>query len=503
MAGGIGFEVGLGAARGPAQRATRRSSRRHILVLGDFTGRRNRGTEATTDLERRPVVAVDIDRWDAVLARLSPTLRFDAAWMGPCGAELTFRSLDDFHPDRLLAVMDPFRRLRESRARLSDPALFEREAERLMADSAPVAASVPPGAQDSRPEGTGDLLQRLIGSPAASGPAVTTAGAVDSLIRRLVQPHIRPGPSRSPAPFLAAVDESLAGTMRSVLHDPDFQELEAAWRGLRGLVDALDAGDAVSVHVVDVSRGELLADLAACAGDAAGSAAHRLLARGAHGGADAEPWSLLVGHFSFGADAQDLALLGHLAAVAAHAGAPLLAAAAPSLVGCASLADDADPRRWTIGDAAVARRWNDLRRDPVARWIGLALPRLLLRLPYGADTDAVDSFAFEELTPSSGHEDYLWGNPALACARVLGMAWCADPDATALDGAFEIDDLPAHVREVDGERRLQPCAEVLLPLSAGEEILRRGVMPWLSFGNRNAVRLIGVRSIADPPTPLA
>ena len=499
MAGGIGFEVNLGASRGPVQRATGRSNRRHILVLGDFTGRRNRGVETTEDLERRPVLAVDIDRWDAVLARLSPALRFDAALMGTGDAEVTFRSLDDFHPDRLLATMEPFRRLRESRARLGDPAQFEREAERLMADAAPALR----GVQEPASEGADDLLQRLIGSPAPSGPAVATAGAVDSLIRRLVQPHIRPGPSRSPAPFLAAVDASLSEAMRTVLHDPDFQELEATWRGLRTLVDALDPDEVVSVQLVDVSRGELLADLAACAGDAAASAAHRLLARGCRSGADAEPWSLLVGHFTFGADHHDLDLLEHLGAVASSAGAPLLAAAAPSLVGCASLADGADPRQWAIGDSAVAQRWDGLRRGPVAQWIGLALPRILLRLPYGARTDAIETFAFEELSPSATHEDYLWGNPALACARAIGAAWRSDAAAATVDGPLEIDDLPAHVREVDGERRLQPCAEVLLPLSAGEEILRRGVMPWLSFGNRNAARLLDVRSIADPPAPLA
>lgn len=499
MAGGIGFEVNLGAARGPADRALRRSNRRHILVLGDFTGRRNRGVETTEDLERRPVLSVDIDRWDAVLARLSPALRFGAALAASSSPEVVFRSLDDFHPDRLLAAMEPFRRLRESRARLGDPALFEREADRLMANAAPAS----PGVQEPASEGASDLLQRLIGSPAAADPAAATAGAVDSLIRRLVQPHIRPGPSRSPAPFLAAVDASLSETMRTVLHDPDFQELEATWRGLRDLVDALDPDEAVSVQLVDVSRGELLADLAACAGDATTSAAHRLLARGCGSGADAEPWSLLVGHFTFGADLDDLELLGHLGAIAAHAGAPLLAAAAPSLVGCAGLEDRPDPRQWAIADATVAQRWDDLRRGPAARWIGLLLPRILLRLPYGAGTDAIETFRFEELPPSATHEDCLWGNPALACARAIGAAWRSDATATTVDGPLEIDDLPAHVREVDGERRLQPCAEVLLPLSAGEEILRRGVMPWLSFANRNAVRLIGVRSIADPPAPLA
>ena len=155
-------------------------------------------------------------------------------------------------------------------------------------------------------------------------------------------------------------------------------------------------------------------------------------------------------------------------------------------------------------DAPVAARWSMLRRSAIAPWIGLAMPRVLGRLPYGAKTDAIDGFAFEELAGTNDHDGYLWGNPALACAEVIGRNLIADTnDAETPEIALDVPDLPAHVRDVGGERELKPCAERLLSLHIGEEILKRGLMPMLSFRDRNAARFLRLQSIAEPPAALA
>ena len=122
---------------------------------------------------------------------------------------------------------------------------------------------------------------------------------------------------------------------------------------------------------------------------------------------------------------------------------------------------------------------------------------MLLRLPYGAKSDPVESFAFEEFGAPMRHEDYLWGNPALGCAEVIARALLEEGPGMSIVGPLELDNLPAHVRDQDGERRLQPCAEFALPIRVGEEIARRGMIPLLSFGNRNAVRVTGIRSISS------
>jgi type VI secretion system protein ImpC len=506
MAGRIGFEVKLGSAGAPRDTLLRRSDTMRILVLGDFSGRPEPAAGTPMDLSSRPILPVDVDNFDAVLGRLSPGLALAARVDGSPSIALQFETLDDFHPDHLYASLESFRKLRESRARLFDPLSFEEEASRLMEGLPPASSStdleatpVPP-----RPEDEAGLLQRLIGTPAesASRPAASQS-LVDGLIRRLVQPHIKSGSTRSPAPYVEALDAASTELMRALLHDAGFQAIESAWRGVRRLVESLDLGDTLTLHIVDISKDELLADLVGSGGDPQQSVAHRLLAEASRRGADAQPWSLLVGLYSFGANADDIALLGHLGVIASRAGGPLLAAAEPSLAGCERLDKDTEPRRWTIGDPDVERLWSDLRRSPIAPWLGLALPGILLRLPYGAKTDPIERFAFEEFSAAAGHEAYLWGNPSLACAEVIARAFLADGPNLSIEGPQEIDDLPAHVRDQDGERRLQPCAEFLLPVRVGQELLQRGLIPLLSYGNRNAVRVMGVPSIAEPPGALA
>jgi len=127
---------------------------------------------------------------------------------------------------------------------------------------------------------------------------------------------------------------------------------------------------------------------------------------------------------------------------------------------------------------------------------------VLLRLPYGSATDEVDGFAFEEFTSAREHEWYLWGNPAFVCVRLLAEAFVERGWAMEPGDFLEVGDCPAHAVAEEGETRLQPCAEVILPERAAEEILRRGPMPVLSYPNRNAVRLLRFQSLADPPTPL-
>lgn len=501
----IGFEVNLGASGDTRASARRHDGTMRVLVLGDFSGRRNRRVETATDLATRPIMTLDLDSFAAVFKRMSPGLTLDILGEHAQAVGIGFATLDDFHPDHLYRTLEPFRALRESRARLLDAATFEQEAARVLASSAPAASDVEGGFSPSPPaaENAADLLQRLIGAPTApASRASPPPGFIDGLIRKLVQPHIQQATSRAPGPYVAALDASVASLMRALLSHPDLQSLEAAWRGVRQFVESLAADDRLELCLVDVSKGELLADLAASHGDSGKSALQRLLMDTGLRSADGPAWSLLIGHYRFGATADDIALLAHLGVIASRAGAPLLAEAVPELVGINALRAWSEIRAGSIEDPVVEPRWRELRRSPAARWLGLALPRVLLRLPYGARTDAVESFEFEEFTAAADHDSYLWGNPALACAQVIARSWLEADDDASIDGPHEIQDLPAHVREHNGEKRLQPCAEVVLPLSTGEELLRRGLIPLLSYGNSNAVRVLGLQSISEPTAAL-
>lgn len=506
MPGRISFEIELGASEGTHRPMLRRSDIMRILVLGDFSGRRNRGIETARDVADRRVLSVDLDSFDSVFRAVAPGLSLGPIGMHTSPLHLSFDSLEDFHPDRLYGSLEPFRALRLSRERLLDPATFDAEAARLMESHAQPAGpdqrlpTAAPGAAEDQLS----LLERLIGAP----PVATGAGAparrvVDDLVRRLVEPHIKPGFTRAPDPYVSALDASATELMQALLHEPDFQLLEAAWRGLRRIVDSVELGNEVQLWIADVSKDELLEDLEIGEGRLEDSAAYRLIVERGQGRMDAPPWSVLLGNFAFGADHDDIALLGHMGRLASCSGGPLLAAAEPALVGCGTLDADSEPRTWACTDAAVAERWNALRRSPLARWLGLALPRILLRLPYGRKSDGIDSFNFEELSAAARHEDYLWGNPALACGLVMAQRFVDKQAEMDPAGPIDIEDLPACVRDVDGERRLLPCAEFRLPVRIGEELQRRGLIPLLSHGDRNAVRILGLKSISEPRLALA
>ncbi len=442
-----------------------------ILLLGDFTGRANRGLcETGPALARRPTLRVDRDNLDDVLARLAPSLE-----LGP-HVRLNFRALEDFHPDRLYATLEVFRRLRATREKLADAATFGAAAAELGVAS---AGSAP----DLSELIGGSALERAIEAAEARGPA-PAADPLAEFLRRVVAPYVVPKPHPRQQELLAQLDEAIGGLMRAVLHQPAFQALEAAWRGVDFLVRRLETDGRLKIHLLDLSREELEADLGAM--EATGTALQQILVDEAAGSPGGEAWAVLAGIYVFERTTRDADLLARIGRLAARAGAPFIAEAGTQ---------PPEP------DASQA--WQQLRTMPEAAWIGLALPRFLLRLPYGRHTDPIESFDFEEMPGAPQHQWYLWGNPAFACTYLLARAflnwgWDMRPGMVQ-----EITDLPAHFYQEEGETQMKPCAEMLLTVGAVEQLLEMGFMPLVSFKNRDMVRLARFQSIAQPPTPLA
>jgi type VI secretion system protein ImpC len=278
--------------------------------------------------------------------------------------------------------------------------------------------------------------------------------------------------------------------------------MESTWRGLDRLISGVEIGESLEIHVLDVTKDQLRVDLLLDDRPITDSVLYRLLVESGRQTAGGQIWSALVADITFGPSAQDVDLLAALGAVAAHAGGPLLAGASPSLVGCEQLNTSPDPREWAPLDDDQQRRWDALRTSPLAPWIGLALPRVLCRLPYGSRGEEIDAFPFDELTDPPQHEALLWGNPAVACLMLLARSALHSGWPPDLAAALDLDSLPALTVRVDGEVRLYPCGEVYLAERAVDELLGRGLMPLVSFKNRNAVRLVRFQSIADPPAAL-
>ena len=322
---------------------------------------------------------------------------------------------------------------------------------------------------------------------------------LDRLLRDVVAPYIVPSANPRLPELLRSVDDTAAALLRAILHAPEFQALESTWRSIHGLVTEIETDMGVELQLLDVTRADLQAD-----GAAGGLAGLERLLTGQEAAEDAGAvWPLIVAAFTFGPANEDVVLLERLGAIAARVGGPVLAAADPVLIGCRSFDDASDSLDWGTLDAGAALRWRRLRQSTSATWIGLGMPRILLRLPYGKRTDPVDAFDFEELHPGRAHEAYLWGNPAFACARLIASSFVENGAAMEPDDHLELDDLPAAVYDDEDGPKLKPCAEAALSETAAQRILDMGVMPFLASSRRNAIRIMRVQSIADPPKPLA
>ncbi len=416
-----------------------------ILVAGNFSGGASR--------IRKPV-PIDRDNFDDVLALFAPELPLEFA-----GTRLPvrFRELDDFHPDRLFVRLPPFQALRELRERVSEGRGFP-------------PSTPPPNASGA------DLLRSMIGETTPTGSAAAPARSDwDQMLHDLVKPYAEPKPDPRKPQYLAQTDAAITGEMRGVLHHPGFRELEAAWRSLFFLVRRLETNETLKIYAWDVPQNSI------CTSDGL-AALRRIAVEEAVDTPGAATWSIIAGLYYFGP--KDEPALSQIAGIARQAGAPFLSGVAPEVVG-------------------LGREFDDLRRSPGARWVGLAMPRFLLRLPYGAQTDSTEEFAFEEMPEPVEHERYLWGHPAIACAYLLGEAfarygWDMRPGAVS-----QIDGLPLHVYREGGESKVKPCAEVLLTESAVEMLLDHGLMPLVSLKDTDRVRLARFQSIAQPATALA
>ena len=439
------LEFDLGFGRPGRRRADTEPMR--LLVLGDFSGK---AAAERPPLASRPTQPADIDTISGVMKRLAPRVSV------PAGV-IEFVELDDFHPDRLYARLDLFMALRQARV---DPQA-----------------------------GTGDLLGRLLGKSTepTDAPVTTPAGGLDALIRNIVAPYIVKDTSAQTMPYLQAVDAAITEQMRTLLHAPAFQSLEAAWRGVHWLISSLELDENLQLHLFDVTREEMLADVIGAQGKLAQTGLYRALVDRSHNVPGSQGWSALVGLIDFGPSDADIGLLAALGLIASQVGAPMFAGADLALAG---------------EDENALASWRALRRSEAAPWIGLAAPRVLLRLPYGKDTDPIEAFAFEEFAGSPAHDELLWGCGSLAAALLIGRAFIARGWEMELGDEREIGDLPVYTFVRDGERQMQACGEHFLTESKLHTLLTAGLIPIASRGDRSAVVVIRFQSVSEPPAPL-
>jgi len=232
--------------------------------------------------------------------------------------------------------------------------------------------------------------------------------------------------------MIAELDRKLSEQINLILHQEDFKVLEGTWRGMHHLINNTETDETLKIRVMNVSKKEMGRELKKYKGTAWDqSPLFKKLYEQEYGTPGGEPYGCIVGDYYFDHSPPDVEILNGMAQVAAAAHAPFIAAAAPTLMNMDSWQELGDPRDLTkIFQTAEYAPWRSLRDSDDSRYIGLAMPRFLSRLPYGAKTNPVEEFDFEEDVEGADHSKYIWSNAAYAMAVNINRAfklygWCS------------------------------------------------------------------------------
>ena len=498
----VNSPFGYISATRPEKEALNRK-RFRMAIFGDFTGRAARGVVEVGDaLATRREIRLDVDTVEDVIERFATTLVLPIGKDGE-GIEVKLNELDDLHPDELYDNVEMFQSLSGLRQRLGMGSMAEKAVEELKSWGENYGKPVRPPKRSASTSVPADRplseFQSLIGDSAGR---LATATPADDLIARVVGPHVVAAADPGAAAMQAAVDEALSSAMRLILHHPDFQAIESQWRSLDLLARRVETGDDLEIVLFDVSAEELGIDLAA-QDDLAESGLFRLLAETA---LDAEEgkggFSAMFGLYTFEETPPHAELLARIARVAAHIDAPFLTAISPAFLEVKKI----DRHK------LVAEAWDTLRGMAEAKYLGVASPRFMLRHPYGAKSDPIDAFDFEEFTMHSGLSGMLWANPVVLVAILLaGTFKQQGASKMSLGTVMSIGEIPFHfILDSYGDQVALPCTERNITTSKMEIAVTRGIMPVLSTKGRAEIRLGSFQAIgggdilgrwSDNPSP--
>jgi len=301
--------------------------------------------------------------------------------------------------------------------------------------------------------------------------------------------------------IIAEIDHALTEQINLILHHEKFQQLEGSWRGLQYLVTNTETDEMLKIRVMNISKKDLGRTLKKYKGVAWDqSPLFKRLYEEEYGQLGGEPYGCLVGDYHFDHTPPDVELLGQVSQIAAAAHAPFIAGAGPSLMGMDSWQQLANPRDLSkIFSAPDYAAWRSLRDSEDAKYVGLAMPRFLARLPYGARTSPVEEFDFEEHTGSGDHSKYTWANSAYAMAVNVNRSfklygWCTRIRGVESGGSVE--GLPVHTfPSDDGGVDLKCPTEIAISDRREAELANCGLMPLIHRKNTDVAAFIGAQSL--------
>jgi type VI secretion system protein ImpC len=356
-------------------------------------------------------------------------------------------------------------------------------------------------------EQEGSLLEQIMQEtrmkPSDEGYNVAKRG-VEAFITQLLEPkgEAQRVEKALVDQMIAELDKKLSVQVDAIMHHKSFQQLESAWRGLKFVVDKTNFRENIKLELLNVSKTKLLEDFEDIP-DIVKTGLYKKVYTAEYGQFGGSPVGAIIGNYDFGPGAQDMALLKNIASISAMSHAPFIAAAAPQFFGIEDfekLPNQKDIK--SIFEGPLHAKWNSFRESEDSRYVGLTMPRFLLRLPYGQDSNPVKAFNYEENVRNS-HHDYLWGNTAFAFATRLTDSfakyrWCPNVIGPQSGGAVE--DLPLHHFESMGEIETKIPTEVLVSDRREFELAEEGFIALTMRKGSDNAAFFSANSAQKPKT---
>jgi type VI secretion system protein ImpC len=300
---------------------------------------------------------------------------------------------------------------------------------------------------------------------------------------------------------ISEIDRKLSLQLDEILHHEKFQKMEGAWRSLKFLVERMDFKKNVKLDILDVSKDDLAEDFED-APETIQSGLYKHVYVSEYDTPGGEPYGAIVSNYQFDSGPSDVQLLQNVSKVSAACHCPFLASAAPKFFGKQTMEDLTKIEDLhNFMERSEFLKWNSFRQTEDSRYVGLMLPRFMLRLPYGPDTQPVKEFNYVENVKGTDHDKYLWGNGTFAFASnmvrsYIDNGWCVQIRGPEAGG--KVEDLPVHIYDVGKGKQMKIPTEILIPETREFEFAQEGFIPLSFYKNRNYACFFSANSTQKP-----
>jgi type VI secretion system protein ImpC len=335
-----------------------------------------------------------------------------------------------------------------------------------------------------------DASQRISAALAFFIESVVASGSTIDKVDKTIIDH-----------YIAEIDEKISKQLDAILHNTEFQKIESAWRGLKFLTDRADPRKNVKIDVLDVSTQELSEDFED-ASETIQTGLYKHIYTAEYDTPGGEPYSTIIANYAFKSDPSDITLLQNVSKVAASCHCPFISSVTSQFFGKETFEDLAKVEDLQgYMDRSEFLRWNSFRKTEDSRYVGLVLPRFLLRLPYGPDTTPVKDFVYTENVSGADHHKYLWGNASFAFAAnmvrsFVDNGWCVQIRGPEAGG--KIENLPVHFFDVGKGAQAKIPTEILIPETREFEFAKEGFIPLSFYKNRDYACFFSANSCQKP-----